>query len=185
MKPNWFVALPCPDDGWFADTLEQCPPPQRVRAFSPQDLHLTVAFLGPVGEAAALAAYREHRSWGQGAIAATLGGMKAMGPPRRYSALSVLLAEGRDSVEAGMAQCGSVMRLAAGLQPERRPPLAHVTLARPQRRASDAQRAAALAWAESLPVAGRRIQLTEIALYTWNDDRKERLFRIVERTELR
>ena len=69
---------------------------------------------------------------------------------------------------------------AAGARPARHPPRPHVTLARPQRRASDAQRARGLAWAAELALPVPTVRLDRVALYTWSDNRKERLFRMVE-----
>ena len=82
--------------------------------------------------------------------------MVAMGSARRYSALSALL----------------------------RKPKAHVTLARPKRRATERERAAGLVWASELDVRAVRVRLDRVALYTWDEARDERLFRIVAERRL-
>ena len=74
---------------------------------------------------------------------------------------------------------------AAGVPPERRAPLPHITLARPTRAATDAQRAAAIAWAGGIELGDVRVRLGELALYTWDEARRERMFRVVERRAAR
>jgi 2'-5' RNA ligase len=49
--PNWFIALPVSPLGWFERLVP--PPPAGFRAFHPDDLHLTIAFLGAVDDATA------------------------------------------------------------------------------------------------------------------------------------
>jgi hypothetical protein len=56
-----------------------------------------------------------------------------------------------------------------------------VTVARPRRAASEAQRLEALAWARELAPPGAELELGRPALYTWAEERGERLFRILER----
>jgi hypothetical protein len=51
-------------------------------------------------------------------------------------------------------------------------------------RASAESREAGLAWASALDLGGVRARLDRIALYTWNEVRRERLFRIVEERRL-
>jgi hypothetical protein len=53
-------------------------------------------------------------------------------------------------------------------------------LARIQRRANAAERRAALRWAQAIDLHGVTFTALSVALYTWADDRQERLFQIVE-----
>lgn len=184
MRANWFVALPCPGGEWFSRGIAAHPAPPRVRVFCPDDLHLTVAFLGAVNEEAALSAFQQHSLWNCGSVQATFGAVVPMGPPRRFSALSLLLAQGRAEVEQGIRRCRDPMRAAAGLDPERRDAVAHLTIARPQRRATEQERRAALDWAGRLRFGPVTVELNEMALYTWSDDRRDSLFRVVERTHI-
>jgi 2'-5' RNA ligase len=69
---------------------------------------------------------------------------------------------------------------AAGAPLDTRPPLPHMTIGRVQRRATASERRAALQWAGSIDLRGASFTVTSVALYTWSDDRQERLFRIVE-----
>ena len=175
MRPNWFIALPVPGGEWF-EMLG--PPPPSIRAFSASDLHLTIAFLGTVSESAAHAAWAAF-AWPLGDVDVTLGDVVPMGRPTRYSALSALLDEGREAVEAAMGASRDAAYLAAGVAPDLRPPKAHVTLGRPQRSATLSQREAALVWAQALRLRDVRVRLGAPALYTWAEDRSRALFRIV------
>jgi len=180
-RANWFVALPVEAGPWL-DRLT--PPPPGVRLFAPSDLHATVAFFGDVGEAAASDAFTLAERWHGGPIEVGLGGLRALGPRRRPSALSATLESGEASVAAGITAVRDDMLDAAGARPDRRPPLPHVTLARIARRASDAERRAALAWASAIDLGGPQIVLDRIALYTWSSDRRQRLFDVVEEQSL-
>jgi 2'-5' RNA ligase len=184
-QANWFLAFPIDPTPWF-DSLP--PPPPGIRRFHPLDLHATIAFLGPVGEARALAAW-EHFPWDLGAALpreVALGEGVPLGRPgvHAYSALSALLVEGpaRVAVESMIGAARAIAFAQAGVPPEREshPPLAHVTLARPTRKATLDDRAAGLAWLEALALATRDItvRFDRVALYTWAHDRKERLFTI-------
>ena len=53
MKPNWFVGLRVPPEAGVTAKVKG--PPEGVRLFAEADLHMTVAFLGAAGEAAASA----------------------------------------------------------------------------------------------------------------------------------
>jgi RNA 2',3'-cyclic 3'-phosphodiesterase len=184
-KANWFLAFPIDGAPWF-ETLP--PPPPGIRSFHPLDLHATIAFLGAVGEARALAAWAAF-PWERCAElprTVTLGEGTPLGPPgvQAYSALSALLVAGpgRAAVEGFIGEARTLACTHAGSPPghDRHPPLAHVTLARPKRRASLGERAAGLTWLEALALPSRAlsVRLDRVALYTWADDRKERLFTI-------
>lgn len=184
MRANWFVGLPV-EGSWMADRVP--PPPHEVRLFHPGDLHLTVAFLGPCGEE------RARRGWGAleaalgglgPAVDATLGEVVPMGSPRRYTALSALLVQGRADTEALIGRARDPICAAAEVAPDPRPPKAHLTIARPTRRATDAQRRAALAWAGGLDLRSVAVRIDRLALYTWSEDRATRLFHVVEQRTL-
>lgn len=179
-EPNWFIGIPVDHGDWYPRLLTQ--PPANFRAFHPDDLHMTVAFLGPVGREKALAAWRAL-DWKMQIVHATLGAVVPMGAPQRYSALSIELDDGRAEVERAIAACRDAACDAAGARREGRPAKAHITIARPSRAASDSDRAAGLRWASRQTFAGQPITLTSVALYTWAEDRRERQFKAVERID--
>jgi len=167
--------------GWYAERVPE--PPPSLRRFAPGDLHATIAFLGACGEESAQAAFEAARAWSMEPAPVTLGQVVPMGRPSRYSALSALLVEGREVVEAEMGRVRDAIADAAGARRERRPPKAHVTLARPGRKASDEEREAGLVWARGLNLHRVEVLLGTPALYTWSVDRREALFRRVELRE--
>lgn len=179
MLPNWFVAIPIPAGNWFDRFVSS--PPSAFRRFHPDDLHMTIAFLGPVDEAHARAAW-EALHWPMKAITTTLGAIIPMGAPHRYSALSIEVVQSRDIIERAVFQCRDAISDAAGSKRENRPPKAHITIARPSRRATREDRSAGLRWAEQIDLHQHPITLDSVALYTWAEDRRERQFRIVART---
>ncbi len=183
MRPNWFIALPVPAARWFTERVAQHPPPS-VRLFHPEDVHLTVAFLGGVTEEAARHAWQRADLWRQGSVRATFGEVIGMGAPAHFTALSALLERGRAEVEEGLRACRDPMLNAAGAPPERRAINAHVTIARPRRDARPHERGAALAWAMHLTLRGVEVELSEMALYTWIAERRDRQFQAVERRPL-
>lgn len=173
---NWFVALRVPAADWLARVVSDAP--ADLRLFHAEDLHMTVAFLGHVDEAAARGAWA-RRSVHQ-RFEVTLGTLAALGPRRRPSAISALLSRGAERAAAIIGLERDGMLAAAGRPPERRAPLAHVTVARPARKASAAARTRALSWASAKPAIDATLTIDSLALYTWSDDRVARLFRVVE-----
>jgi RNA 2',3'-cyclic 3'-phosphodiesterase len=178
---NWFVALPVDPGRWFAQLP---PPPHGVRSFHPDDLHVTIAFFGPVDEAGARRGF-DALAWELGSLEVTLGEVVPMGSSRRPSAYSAVLREGRAAVEAAMGPARERACAAAGVEPDRRPPKAHVTIARPLKSASDLERAEGLRWSSSLELGAPRVRLERVALYGWSLERRAGpLFRIVAEAQL-
>jgi 2'-5' RNA ligase len=184
-RPNWFFAFPL--DGAFVDELPA--PPSALRRYHAADVHLTLAFLGGVGEAGAeraLSALDEQLARATpAALDVSLGEVVPMGPRGKYSALSALLERGREEATEHIRGLRDALTEAASGRRERRPAKPHVTLARPRGRATDADRAAGLQWAAALDLRAVQARLDRIALYTWSEPRRERLFRIVTERPLR
>ena len=183
-RPNWFFAFPI--EGSFVSELSGIP--AGFRRYHAEDVHLTLTFLGGCGADAALRALAVLDdilpSAGAKPIAISLGEIAPMGPRGRYSALSALLARGRAETEALIARLRDPLSEAAIGRREKRAPKAHVTLARPPLRATDAQRRAGLDWARAADLRSVERTLDRIALYTWHDNRRERLFKIVAERSL-
>ena len=178
---NWFVAMPIDASGWFRRVTT---PPPGVRLFAPEDLHLTLAFLGAVAEAAARSAFAAAHALPLTRSEVALGPVVPMGSRQRFTALSARLSHGEGPLAAAMTAVRDQVCDAAGARRETRPALPHLTLARPARRATREQRAHALAWAEGLDLGAPRVRVEAVALYTWAANRRERLFTIVDRFAL-
>lgn len=179
-RPNWFFGFPI--DGSFVRDLPE--PPECIRRFHPDDVHMTLAFLGGCGEDAAARALAALDACLTGAppaiVDATLGEVVPMGGSRRdYSALSALFDRGHEEATALLANLRDPLSDAANSRRETRPPKPHATIARPRRRATSAERRAGLAWASALDLRAIPARLDRVALFTWSEDRRERLFRIV------
>ena len=182
---SWFVALPVMAGDWFS---RLSPPPIGTRLIAAEDLHLTVAFLGSVGEARARAAFDGLPGSGIARFEIILGAVVPMGNPRRPSALSVV-------VERSEAKGGSISELltaprdaileTADLPAEKRTMKPHVTIARLRRRAGAEERVQACTWAEEIDLVSTRIRFDRIGLYTAARDRRTRAYDIVESRDLR
>lgn len=184
-RPNWFLAFPL--DGAFVQGLPELP--GALRLFHPDDVHLTLAFLGGCGEEGAeraLAALDARLAVDPPlATEVTLGEVVPMGGSRlHYSALSALLGIGREAMTATLTAHRDALTEAATGRREKRPAKPHITIARPRRRATAADREAGLSWAEGLDLSRVRARLDRIALFTWSESRVERLFRIVAERRL-
>src|SRR5690606_5890482 len=114
----------------------------------------------------------------------SLGSVTPMGSAQRYTALSALLDQGRPEATACLAVARDTLTEAALCRRERRAPKPHVTLARPRRKASARDREAGLTWAKQLDLSGVHATLDRVALYTWSEGRRERLFQIVAERRL-
>jgi 2'-5' RNA ligase len=184
-RPNWFLAFPVAGDF----VLELPPLPAQFRRFHPEDVHLTLAFLGGCTEAAARGAFallgqRLDRT-PLSSLDVSLGQVVPMGGSRRaYTALAALVERGRQElIECLSTHRNPVLEAATGRH-EKRAPKPHVSIARPKGRGTDAQREAGLAWASALDLRAVKARLDRVALYTWSENRHERLFRIVSEHRL-
>ena len=184
-RPNWFFAFPIP--GSFV--LELPPVPRFLRRFHPGDVHLTLSFLGGCGEEAALrglaALDAELARAPLTAIHVSLGEVVPMGGSRKaYTALSALLDQGHAEATACVGALRDVISNAAIGKREQRAPKPHVTIARPRGRATEADREAGLSWAAGLDLRATTATLDRIALYTWSEQRRDQLFRVVAERKL-
>lgn len=177
MAGNWFIGLPFTARDLAA---ELGPAPIPLRRFNPDDLHITVAFLGPIDSERARAAWQQIILPQGGPIAVTLGRLTSFGRPRRPSAFAFEIDDGQHAVAELISAQGNHLRAVAGLKPERRLPRPHVTVARPPRQATPSQLAVASEWLATVKPQQGRFQLDRIALYTAAPDRRKQLFVIVE-----
>ena len=157
-------------------------PPPRVRVFATSDLHVTLGFLGSVQESDA------RRAWDRigeflsfRTVTGSFSGVEPLGHPSKPSALCAMVDEGREPLAGMITEARQTLLSAADAPEDNRPPLPHMTLARIQRRAKAAERRQALRWADTIDLRAVTFTAPSVALYTWADDRQERLFQIVER----
>jgi 2'-5' RNA ligase len=150
-----------------------------LRPLAPEDLHVTLAFLGPCGEERALQAWQAAAALRHPPIGITAGSWRGFGPRRSPSAFGLTLAEGHPQLVELIRGWRHPILRAAGRPPDGREPLPHITLARPPRRSGPAQRARILRLLQDQPLPSGRVDLATLALFTWAADRRARQFRVV------
>lgn len=179
---NWFIALPIVSDQLSAGMIADLPP--QLRRLDPADLHVTVAFLGAVGERRALATWTETAAMQAGPFEVRTGAPAALGRPRRPSAYGLDLV-----AEAGftewLAYWRDRLRAAAGVEPETRSVRPHVTLARPPRRADAGIHQRARTWTQTTRPTPATLCLDRIALYTAADGPGQRRYQAIRERPLR
>ena len=173
MSRNWFIALRVPAGEWFDRITD---PPGGLRIFHPDDLHMTVAFLGPVDRDAADAAFALAPKWPTRALDITLSHIEPMGNPRHPNALAAQVGDRRAELNAAIATVRDDMCRRAGARTEDRPPRAHVTVARLRRKSGKAEVSHAIAWAKAIDLGNPAMRLTELVLYRGTDAGGDRLF---------
>ncbi len=186
-QPNWFIALVVPPEAGWHHAGDDLPP--GLRRFDPADLHLTLAFLGPCPEPVAWSAWDACMPLHHDPITVTAGTWRAMGPAACPSAYALTLRQGQASISRLIEAC--VIRLrevdalpAAAAGSRSGPPLPHITLARPRGREAAQARVAMEVWMGGAPSPTEPLCLHNLALYTWNHDRRLRLFRIAAQRDL-
>ncbi|MEM9693026.1 MAG: RNA 2',3'-cyclic phosphodiesterase [Myxococcota bacterium] len=175
MRPNWFIGLAVSPDPWFEPVtaaLEVAPQRRAaLRLFHPDDLHLTIAFLGAVSEEGARAAWEASTDLAFETVDARLERLEPMGQPRRPTVLAVAVASA--GAHRFIAAHRDTLLDKAGARPDRRAPRPHVTVARFRRRADDASRNEVIDAAAAHPPLDTEMTLSHLALYTWADARLE------------
>ena len=182
MNENWFVGIPITEATWFDERFDA--PASDLWRVNPHDLHLSVAFLGAVGEEQARAAFRHTGRWKRGPIEASLGAIVPLGKSSKYGALVGLLSDGNSQAIQLIKTLRPHMLREAGVSPQEGEPLPHITVMRAKRRAPRVQRQAGLEWARQLDLTGVPLVLRKMALYTWREDRSVRRYRRVDTWEL-
>jgi 2'-5' RNA ligase len=183
-RGNYFAALPVQvPEGWMEELREGAP--EALRWFHPDDLHLTLAFLGreqPERIPALLDLLREiPYSGGR----ASPGRLLALPRSRRFSALSLELRRGADPVAALIGDWRNRLLETAGCKADTRPPLPHLTVARPARRHPAFSKRAILDWLEIVQPPADEILILPPVLFGWSEERPRRQFLQIEENEIR
>lgn len=180
---NLFAAIPVSlPPAVLAGLRARFPADAPLRWFAPEDLHLTVAFLGrlPADRLGPVAAVLQQLP--RPNFAVRLGGLLCLPSPQRCSALALGLQDDA-GLRAYFERCQAPLRRAAGLEPDPREPLPHLTFARPNRRClatgSGARDWTVLCSRANAPLPDAVIRLERLALYGWAEDRTRRQFRML------
>lgn len=167
MTPNWFVAWPVSGASeWLAGLAAGAP--GGLHFLHPEDLHVTLAFLGRYEPGLLKKMTSLLRGLPLREIAITPDRLVALPQPRRFSALAFSVASGRLELEAQITKWRDRICREAGAPTDLRPTLPHLTVARPDRRIGESDRDLTLAWLEELPPPnGLSLQLETPRIYTW------------------
>lgn len=166
MSRNWFVAWPVENaTEWLAALAADAP--IGVTFLDPADLHLTIAFLGEHNDAAEKKMAGLLGGFSLTGIDITPGAFLALPQPRRFSAIVASIDTGRLEVEKQIARWMPRICREAGARIDTRAPVPHITVARPDRRITNDDRAAVLDWIESRPRDTTPLTLAPPAIYRW------------------
>jgi 2'-5' RNA ligase len=180
-EASWFIAFPFVHEVALRGLK---PPPPAVRLFVVDDLHITLAFLGPCGEASARAAFASVAPSSMAPFTLGVGGAELFGGARRPTAIARRIEGEAERLIGSIAGArGPALEIAAA-PPDEREPRPHLTIGRIGRRASDEERARAMAWMATIAPRQEPLVAAEVALYTASEDRPTRRFRIVDRRAL-
>jgi 2'-5' RNA ligase len=180
--PNWFVAFPV----YFSSGLlfwlreHRSAPPQRLCFFKPVDLHLTLAFLGklePAEVRPVLKWLEDHCDVFPDVLSARCRELLLLPGGLRCSAIALSVEDDTGMLIPGIGESRKELLRLAGKPEDSRPVLPHVTVARPRRKLSDAEKVKMLL-TSGLP-ENLEIHLHRPVLFTRSLDRTESLFRMI------
>lgn len=177
--PNWFVALPVRESAELLGELARTAPPE-IRLFAPEDMHLTVAFLGAMPEVRVPQVLEVMQKIDFEPFIISLDALIPLPSAKFPSAFAYKLGRGHAQTVAVMENWRDALLQAGGAPPERRPPFPHLTVGRPQRKFGAQGRQAGIHWAADILPIEFETCVDSIALYTWSDDRRQKQFKIVK-----
>lgn len=181
---NWFVAFKVDPGNWYGQLAPLLP--QSLKIFHPDDLHMTIAFLGNFNEKVNPLDTKKIveiiRGFTLEPITLNSQGIIVLPSEKHFTAICL---DFENPQENGFLHKNKLLldsitilrdRLleAAGVAPEKRNFLPHVTVARPHRRLSFLQKEILLGELRKIPSMTIPITLKTVALYTWADHRIHR-----------
>lgn len=170
MQPNWFIAFTLEITGLSLPLA-----PDGLRVFSPQDRHLTVAFLGRLPEDAVFNSWARAKQLPWEMVNGGFSEIRLLGG----SAWSAIVRSSVPDVSDMLNQRESLCA-AAGVPADDRKILPHVTLARMPRNPVSSVREHIVQWSEAIRLDSARFVTTGLGLFSWAEDRKQHLFKVVE-----
>ena len=169
MKPNWFVAFTISPGLWYEDIYKSIKEP--MHSFHPDDLHSTVAFLGSLDDEGVESIKRAMDSFDERPLSVTLGKLLFLPKLPEYSAVSYSVEQGNEILQGYMKKYRDSFYVAAKRAVETRPPLPHITIARPPRKLKADEKVNLVKDFQKLPIPRNKIIIDTLALYTWSENR--------------
>ncbi|MDH4199323.1 MAG: hypothetical protein OEV66_02995 [Spirochaetia bacterium] len=173
---NWFVAFKIPPEKWFQELVQQLP--ADLKAFHPEDLHLTIAFLGGLNLHLKSAIFDLLQKFYLDPLTITSSKFLFLPSEKKYSAICLDFRQGFESVGLHdlfmetMHAIRNEILIVAQAEQDMRNFLPHITVARPGRNISSKDRHSMLLKIKQTSIPQIRIRLDTIGLYTWDDDRR-------------
>ncbi len=179
MSRNWFVAWPVLNGNEWLAALSAAAP-TGIDFLDPDDLHVTLAFLGTHDAPAEAKMAGILRGLPLEGVAITPGPLVALPQPRRFSAIAASIDTGRIEIEKQTAKWMPRLCRESGARIDTRAPLPHLTIARPARRIRDDERDDVLEWLDNRPLDETPLTLATPAIYRWAEKTTTRRYEIIE-----
>ena len=179
---NYFIGYGVGEALWHGITSP--PPGEGLWWVHPDDLHLTIAFLGSIPEERARTCFQWVCEQELSPLRGTLGPAIPLGSRPPASAFARPLEEGFESAVENLQRLGPPLLACAGRPPETRAPLPHITILRARNSTSPAVRQQAEEWLRKRTQGRVSIHLSQIGLYGWAVDRTERRYRLLDSVQL-
>ncbi len=177
---NWFIAWPVENaTEWLTALVADAP--TGIDFLDPADLHVTLAFLAAHDDPAEEKMAAILRGLSLSGLDITPGPFTALPQPRRFSAIAATIDTGRLELERQITRWMPRLCREAGASIDDRPPLPHITLARPARRIGSDERDNVLAWIEDRPLDETKLTLAPPSIYRWAEKTTSRRYDIVPR----
>jgi len=176
---NWFVGFPAAIEDAAIDPILASAPP-FLRPFQPADRHVTLAFLGRLPAMRVDAVRERLATLAVPSIEAQTAALTLLPSARRPTAVAFRIGRGGNLVAAAVVRHRPALLDAAGCPPDPRPPLPHLTIARPPRRPATHDLHALRRWIDAASFAPIPVRLGPPRLFGWSPDRPARQFVVVE-----
>ena len=182
---NWFIGWPA--DAWsdpeaLDASVRRLQLPESSRLMVGTDRHVTLAFLGRCGEQPARRAFDvATTAAAQMPARIRVDGTRwqLLGSARAPSAVSLLVRAQDNLLDTLIHGHRGSLCAAAAVTPDQRPPKPHVTVARLSRKLPRADRERLAGTLSGTGVAALSLTLDQLSLFTWTEQRDQRLFRRV------
>lgn len=147
-----------------------------LRAYAPEELHVTLAFLGKHDPGLEKKLGLLLRSLAIPGAEVLLGPLIALPQERRFSAIAWSMGFGVEKLNAVIEKRRARICREVGAKLDTRAPLPHITIARPERKISTEDRDLVLDWMPTCTPPAQRVVLDPPAIYRYAPPGSDRQF---------